>query len=285
MAHFVYSPADPFDVPPIGGATYYLALLPMQLPDAEVSTGKLRLFGGQSASLTLTGTGFGLSVTGGVPDVTGGTINGLILRYEGRVITRVTGLQVDAEEMFNYIQANNFIGYLNLIAKGHDRVDGTELADGISGWTGNDSVFGAKGDDMIEGHNGKDQLYGGRGNDTLAGQNGQDTLFGGKGADVFVFAESPGAAHRDVIRDFKPGVDEFRLDRDAFVGIGPVDVLAAESFRTGLVAKDGDDRILYQKSTGWLYFDPDGSGAADKIAFARVTAGLTLSASDFVVII
>jgi Ca2+-binding RTX toxin-like protein len=284
MAHFIYSPADPFDAPPVGGLSYIAIIVPSALPDVHLNDTRLRLDGGIDASVTYIGSGFGLSVVGGLPDVTAGKITGLNMRYEGRPVLKVTGLNVDAEVMFNFLQADNYLGYFDLIAKGHDRVDGTNLADAITGWNGNDTVYGGGGSDSVEGHNGKDVLYGGGGADTLRGGNGQDTLFGGKGADVFLFDESLGLAHHDVIRDFKPGVDEFRLDNELFTQIGPVDALAAESFRTGSAALDGDDRIIYQKSTGWVFYDLDGSGAAEKVAFARVKAGLTLTASDFVVI-
>ncbi|GHC62282.1 calcium-binding protein [Neogemmobacter tilapiae] len=284
MARFTYFPADPFEAPPIGGQTYIAIVLPTALTDVHLNGNTLRLDGGFAASVNYIGSGFGLSVVGGVADVTAGTINGLNMRYEGRQVLKVTGLNVNAEAMFNFLQADNYLGYFNLIAKGHDRVDGTNLADAISAWTGNDTVYGAAGSDSVDGYNGKDVLYGGAGADTLNGQKGQDILFGGKGADVFLFDEAPGLAHHDLIRDFKPGVDEIHLDNDVFTEIGPLDVLAAESFRTGSAAVDGDDRIIYQKSTGWLFYDPDGSDFAEKIAFARVKAGLTLTASDFVAI-
>jgi Ca2+-binding RTX toxin-like protein len=284
MAHFIYSPADPFEAPPVGGLSYIAIILPAALPNVHINGNTLRLDGASAASISYVGSDFGLSVVGGVPDVTAGTITSLNMRYEGRPVLKVTGLNVDAEAMFNFLQVDNYIGYFNLIAKGHDRVDGTGLADALTGWTGNDTIYGGGGSDSVDGYNGKDLIYGGGSADTLAGQKGQDTLIGGKGADVFLFNEAPGLANHDVIRDFKPGVDKIHLDVDLFAEIGPLDDLAAESFRTGSAAVDGDDRILYQKSTGWVFYDPDGSGGAAKIAFARVTAGLTLTASDFVVI-
>jgi hypothetical protein len=44
-----------------------------------------------------------------------------------------------------------------------------------------------------------------------------------------------------------------------------------------------DDRIIYQKTTGALYYDSNGDAAGGAIKFAQLTAGLTLTNSDFLV--
>jgi serralysin len=49
-------------------------------------------------------------------------------------------------------------------------------------------------------------------------------------------------------------------------------------FFAGAAAHDGDDHIIYNKATGALYYDPDGTGAHAQVLFAVVadhaTAGL-----------
>jgi len=60
--------------------------------------------------------------------------------------------------------------------------------------------------------------------------------------------------------------------------------LAAGAFRTGAAAQDADDRILYNSATGALSFDADGNGAGAAVQFAALQAGLSLSASDSLVI-
>jgi hypothetical protein len=57
--------------------------------------------------------------------------------------------------------------------------------------------------------------------------------------------------------------------------------LSTQSFEAA--AQDADDRILYDPATGLLAYDADGSGAGAAIAFARLSAGLSLTAADFVV--
>jgi hypothetical protein len=61
--------------------------------------------------------------------------------------------------------------------------------------------------------------------------------------------------------------------------------LKEKFFTIGDEAKDKDDFIIYQESTGILLYDADGSGTACKaVAFAKIGAGKDLSHLDFVVI-
>jgi Ca2+-binding RTX toxin-like protein len=48
-------------------------------------------------------------------------------------------------------------------------------------------------------------------------------------------------------------------------------------------AQDADQHILFDSSTGSIYFDPDGSGAQAPELFATVHDGLILSASEFTI--
>jgi Ca2+-binding RTX toxin-like protein len=106
---------------------------------------------------------------------------------------------------------------------GHDSIHGEWGDDILDGGTGNDSLFagegndfarGGKGHDVLYGDGGNDLLFGGTGNDTLSGGLGNDHLTGGTGADRFVvnaaFDGSP-AAGRDIITDFRPGIDVIDL--------------------------------------------------------------------------
>ena len=47
---------------------------------------------------------------------------------------------------------------------------------------------------------------------------------------------------------------------------------------------DGNDRIIYNTTTGALYYDPDGDGAAAAVQFATLGTGLALTAADFFVV-
>ncbi|MPR06075.1 hypothetical protein [Microvirga tunisiensis] len=49
-------------------------------------------------------------------------------------------------------------------------------------------------------------------------------------------------------------------------------------------AKDKDDYIVYNKKTGVISYDPDGSGSKAAIDFAQVKQGLSLKYENFFVI-
>ena len=52
----------------------------------------------------------------------------------------------------------------------------------------------------------------------------------------------------------------------------------------GPQAPDSDDRIVCDKGTGRLSYDKDGSGEAAAVQIAKLKAGLTLSAKDFLIV-
>ncbi|WP_114944192.1 hypothetical protein [Microvirga calopogonii] len=60
--------------------------------------------------------------------------------------------------------------------------------------------------------------------------------------------------------------------------------LSKDKFYVGTSAKDANDRIGYNKSTGVLSYDPDGSGHQAAIKFATVKAKMALSAADIWII-
>ena len=68
-----------------------------------------------------------------------------------------------------------------------------------------------------------------------------------------------------------------------FTGLS-LGALNAGVFVTGSAALDADDRILYDASTGKLYFDADGNGAGAAVQFAILSGSPAITASDFTVI-
>lgn len=167
---------------------------------------------------------------------------------------------------------------------GGDRVRGESGNDKILGNSGNDRLYGGSGGDVLDGGPGKDVLYGETGNDILVGGTGIDTLFGGSGKDAFRFNVAPKAANRDVIKDFNVRDDTIQLYLDLFAGLGSRGSLAAEKFHKGKVAADEDDRIIYDPSTGHLFYDPDGVGGAGQVRFAQLSKKLKMTAADFLVL-
>ena len=113
-------------------------------------------------------------------------------------------------------------------------------------------------------------ITGSAGNNTLAGRAGNDTLTGGAGIDSFLFNAALNATNNvDTITDFSHADDRIRLDGAVFVGIGPVGRLDAEAFLVvGSGVRDAEDRIIYNATTGRLFYDADGNGAGAAVVFA-----------------
>ncbi|MBE9061876.1 hypothetical protein [cf. Phormidesmis sp. LEGE 11477] len=89
-----------------------------------------------------------------------------------------------------------------------DRLIGSSKNDIINGFGGDDRLVGKAGDDTLNGGGGRDNLRGAGGDDVLIGGNGFDLLTGNQGRDIFVLELNQG---RDIIRDFKNGVDSLGL--------------------------------------------------------------------------
>ena len=155
-----------------------------------------------------------------------------------------------------------------------------------NGNAGNDTLLGQDGNDTLNGGLGNDILDGGNGNDTLLGGAGKDTLKGGANSDFFVFNTALNAStNRDIVTDFNHVADTFKLENAIFTKLGAgVHALNAGFFHAGSAAADTNDYIVYNKATGVLSYDNDGSGSHAAIAFAQLTNKPVLAANDFQVI-
>jgi len=153
---------------------------------------------------------------------------------------------------------------------------------------GNDTVFGASGADHLEGGAGNDSLNGAGGRDTLAGGAGQDTLTGSADSDAFVFDVAPGSANADIVTDFIGGQDQIRLDASVMTALGASGTFSAADGRfyaaSGATAgHDADDRVVYDTSTGNLYYDADGSGSGGAQLIANLLGSPAVAATDIAV--
>jgi Ca2+-binding RTX toxin-like protein len=148
-----------------------------------------------------------------------------------------------------------------------------------------ENVTGGDGNDRIRGNTAANVLIGGDGDDQLNGDLGNDTLTGGEGADRFIFTTALGATNVDTITDFDPVLDTIRIDNAVFTGLQN-GALAAAAFRASATgtANNAAQRILYDTDDGGLYFDSNGNGAGGRVQFAQLSAGLSLSPDNFVVI-
>jgi serralysin len=130
-------------------------------------------------------------------------------------------------------------------------------------------------------------MRGGSGSDTLNGGLGHDRLFGGSGSDSFNFTSALSSSNIDTILDFNTAADTIRIDNAVFKSFSKTGALASSAFVTGTAAADADDRIIFDRSTGSLFYDADGTGITSAIKFATLDlAGLsgTVTSSDFVII-
>ncbi len=149
-------------------------------------------------------------------------------------------------------------------------------------------VIGAAFNDTMSGSAAAETLEGREGNDVLAGMGGNDTLIGGTGQDTFLFASVPGAANADLVSDFVSGTDNLTFGNVAFTSIGAAGRFAAGDARftsgAGLTSgQDASDRLIYNTTTGQLFYDADGNGAGASQLVATLQGAPALSATDIVV--
>lgn len=158
-----------------------------------------------------------------------------------------------------------------------------------TGNTLNNTLTGNAGNNTLNASGGNDLLSGGAGNDTLIGGPGIDKLVGGTAKDFFIFNTKLGVGNVDTITGFSHVDDTIRLDDDIFktLATGRAHTLPAARYKENATgqATDADDRIIYNNSTGALYYDPDGTGPAAAIKFAVIAGGPdSVDFTDFTVV-
>jgi hypothetical protein len=143
-----------------------------------------------------------------------------------------------------------------------------------------DKIHGTGVQDVIHGRGGNDRLYGFDGNDTLNGGTGNDTLHGSWDSDIFVF-DTPldAASNVDKIISYDED-DMIQLSSAVFTKLS-VGRLSLRNYSSTGVAEDADDFIVYDEESGWLYYDPDGSGIALKVLFAKITLNTFFGSNHF----
>ncbi|MDZ7964563.1 MAG: calcium-binding protein [Nostoc sp. DedSLP03] len=177
---------------------------------------------------------------------------------------------------------NNVSGFEN----SNDVINGQAGDDIIQGLSGNDILRGGDGNDTLNGGDGDDTIDGGNGNAILFGGNGNDRLFGEGGTDTFAFNSFDEGL--DLISDFgainKPN-ELIQVSAAGFGGGLSAGVLQASQFTLGEFATTLLQRFIYNSTTGALFFDQDGSaGAFTQVQFAELSAGLSLTNNNFVVV-
>jgi trimeric autotransporter adhesin len=159
---------------------------------------------------------------------------------------------------------------------------------GIINGTGNGE------DNTLVGNSRNNTLSGGDGDDILNGKGGNDILIGGAGADTFVFDTVLNKTNNvDTINDFVASsgdptqIDSIELSQGIFTSLLSTGALNAANFRSGAgvtTGADGDDFIIYNTSTGALYYAANGS-AGEAVQFAVLkNKPADLAADNFFVV-
>jgi serralysin len=107
----------------------------------------------------------------------------------------------------------------------------------------------------------------------IYGGGGQDLLAGGLGADIFQFLNQNEGI--DTITDFAAGSDKISLSAAGFGGGLSVGTLSSSQFvavTSGSSATSASQRLIYNSTTGGLFFDADGSGLGSAVQFATLSS-------------
>lgn len=130
----------------------------------------------------------------------------------------------------------------------------------------------------VVGSSRNDTITGDDGDNTLEGAFGDDVLTGGGGRDTFVLSTFNRSV--DVITDFTVGEDLLVIDHGPGLARGP---LSADAFAFGTKAQDASDRIIFDRKTGALFYDPDGLHGRAAVQIGNIGPGVDLTADDIVI--
>ena len=230
---------------------------------------------------------------GGVDTLVGGIGNDIYtVDNGGDMVVENAGEGIDlVNASANYTLAANIeqltmIGSADLAGMGNDfanTINGNAGANTLRGGLGGDLLVGNDGNDILWGEAAGDFLQGGAGNDSLIGGAGLDDLIGGAGNDQFVFDSLTISAERDTVRDFVRGEDLLSLSSSVFTALGSMagGTLAASAFVNGNQATNADQRLVYNATSGNLFYDADGNGAGAMVQIAFFSTHPPLSNVDF----
>jgi Ca2+-binding RTX toxin-like protein len=162
----------------------------------------------------------------------------------------------------------------------------------LSGATNATATIGGVAEDILRnienvlGGTGDDRLTGDAAANLLSGGGGNDVLDGGAGSDTFQFDFAlDSSSNVDTILNFSTG-DKIALASSVFNVLSPGALSNAQFFSGSgaMAAQDSDDRIIYDSSSGALYYDADGVGGVSAVQFAVVDMHPVLSSGDFLIV-
>jgi Ca2+-binding RTX toxin-like protein len=146
----------------------------------------------------------------------------------------------------------------------------------------NATLTGSRFGDVLTAGSGNDTLNGGDGDDLLIGKMYADTMTGGAGADRFRL-DGKGDLFAHTITDFESGVDRIELKGSEYTKLGlgavPVGALAY-----GTSAQTREQHLIYDRDSGQLLYDADGSGGGKPTLIGILEPWTHLLASDLWVV-
>jgi Ca2+-binding RTX toxin-like protein len=154
----------------------------------------------------------------------------------------------------------------------------------VTATTGTNVIETGSGNDNISAGTGDDTIDAGAGADTVTGAAGSDDITLGAGSDVLVFSSLTGA---DTITDYDVATDVVHLSKGVLTGLGALGALGASAFESGAgltAAATAAGRIVYDQTTGDLYYDVDGTGGTAAVLVATFTGTPALVSGEFVII-
>jgi Ca2+-binding RTX toxin-like protein len=146
------------------------------------------------------------------------------------------------------------------------------------GTTGSD-VIEAGSTSTLSGKGGSDILIGSSASNILVGGAGNNTLTTGTGFDTVLFTTTTEGI--DTITDFNVYQDLIQVSAVNFGGgLIAGESISAAQFSISLGSVTANTRFIFDKPTGKLFFDIDGSGSNSSVQFASLTANLGLTADN-----
>ncbi|HSH87933.1 MAG TPA: calcium-binding protein, partial [Methylophilus sp.] len=154
---------------------------------------------------------------------------------------------------------------------------GTNADDAVTMNSEIDTYYGLAGNDFITGNDYAslvDTMFGQEGDDILFGKGGSDVMDGGSGNDTFLYSSDIVYNNSvDKILNFNASEDKFQFNesypyfKDLKGAVDPDEVRIGAGYISAL---DDNDYIIYNTSTGDIYYDYDANGPQTAYKFANL---------------
>jgi serralysin len=263
--------------------------------DLEGKSGSDNLYGGDGDDILEGARGFDILDGGAGADVLRGGLDHdryLNVQADDTIIELVGG-GTDTVEAFGWdvrLRAhveNLILGGTNVTGWGNAETNvmdsHSEEGGALYGLAGSDwltahragiALYGGSGDDVLQGV-GATEMHGGSGRDYIRLHDDGDVATGGGGVDTFVLVFNDSDASARHITDFDARTEEISIIDNSGLfeafGSGPT---GAQYFYSGegagAVAQTADHYFVFDRSSGALYYDPDGNGATTQIQIAWI---------------